>query len=403
MSSSVARNLSRLGKDTFFYGMGSALQKFIGFFLFPIYTRVLSQEAFGTQDLVLTAVTITSYFLILGLDSGTARNYYDAETASDRQKIVSTYLFFELLISLPVSIALIIFSEPICVLLFRDSGLASYFRLAMASLPFTLIAGVTLLVMRLTFRSKAFAFTTATGVLIQAVASIYLVVILQMGVMGIFWASMLASVFRAVLGMGLTYKNFGLSFSMSWLKHMLSFGLPLVPASISLWIMNYSNRYFLVRLGTLNDIGLLSVGSRVASIVIFVVTAFRTAWGPFAYSLVKDEDMARKTYSRALTYFLLVTLIAAASLSVFAREVILVLATPIYESSASIVPLLACSAIAWGGVIIVGIGYGIAKKSYHTTIATILAALVNIGLNFLLIPRWNIFGASYFIFPKIRD
>lgn len=175
---------------------------------------------------------------------------------------------------------------------------------------------------------------------------------------------------------------------------MLAFGLPLVPASISLWILNYSNRYFLIRLTTLNDIGLLSVGSRIASIVVFVVTAFRTAWGPFAYSLVKNEKMARKTYSRALTYFLLVTLVAAASLSVFAREVILVLATAIYESSASIVPLLACSAIAWGAVYIVGIGYGIAKKSYHTTIATVLAALVNTRLNFLLIPRWNFLGAA---------
>lgn len=390
----VSKQLKQLSKDTLFYGLGNALGRFIGFFLFPIYTRALTQADFGAQDLVFTAVTIISYFLILGLDSGTARHYYDAETSADREKILSTWLWFELLISIPICALFIIFAQPVCALIFNDGALAPFFRLGMATLPFTLVAAITSLTLRLTFQSKKFSIISAAGVLIQALAAVYLVAILRMGVMGVFLANMIASVFRAVLGVGFTYKHFRLVFSKLWLKPMLAFGLPLVPASLSLWVLNYSNRYFLVRLATLSDVGLFAVGVRISSVVTFVISAFQTAWGPFAYSLIKDERLAKRTYSRVLTYFLLVSSLATVSLAIFAREAVLVLATPVYESSASLVPWLCYGSIAWGAVYIFCIGYGIAKKSYHTTIATVLAAIVNIGLNFLLIPRWGITGAA---------
>lgn len=390
----VSKQLKRLSKDTLFYGLGSVLQRFISFFLFPIYTRVLTQAEFGAQDLVSTAITITSYFLILGLDSGTARHYYDAETPADRKKILSTWLWFELFISLPVCILLIVSARPICALIFNDSALAPFFLLGIARLPFSLITKVSTMTLRLTFQSQKFSIISAAGVLVQALAAIYLVAILRMGVTGVFLAYMIASVFRAALGIAFTRKYFGLVFSKAWLKPMLTFGLPLVPASLSLWVLNYSNRYFLARLATLSDVGLLAVGVRISSIVTLIISAFRIAWGAFAYSLIKDERLAKKTYSRVLTYFLLISLLATVSLTIFAREAVLVLAGPAYELSASLVPWLCYGSIAWGAVYVVGMGYGITKKSYHTTISTVLAAVANTGLNFLLIPRWGITGAA---------
>ena len=297
----VSKQLERLSKDSLFYGLGSAIQKFIGFFLFPIYTRARTQADFGAQDLVFTAVTIISYFLILGLDSGTARHYYDTEDSADREQILSTWLWFELLISIPVCTLLIVFAQPVCALIFNDGTLAPFFRLGMATLPFTLVAAVTSLTLRLTFQSKKFGIVSVAGVLVQALAAIYLVAILRIGITGVFLANMIARIFRAVLGIGLTHKHFRLVLSKSWLQPMLAFGLPLVPASLSLWVLNYSNRYFLTRFATLSDVGLFAVGVRTSSVVTFVISAFQIAWGPFAYSLIKDERLAKGKYSKDMT------------------------------------------------------------------------------------------------------
>jgi O-antigen/teichoic acid export membrane protein len=394
---SVFTQLKQLSKDSLFYGLGNALQKFISFFLFPIYTRVLTQEDFGAQDLVLTASSIITYFLVLGLDSATARHYYDTDDPEEKKSILSTWIWFEVLISIPICFLLIYFAEPICALIFNNSSLAPYFRIGIATLPFTLISSVTSLALRLTFQSKTFSIIAAVGVLVQATAAILMVAILDLGITGVFLANLIAFIFRAILGLLFTYKHFHLTkltLSFNWLKPMITYGLPLVPASLSLWILNYSNRYFLARLATLSDIGLLGIGNRISSIASFVISAFQIAWGPFAFSLIKDTKLAKDTYAKVLSYFLLVSLFITVGLSLFGREAILILATPDYEKSAVLVPWLSLGSVAWGVVYIVGIGAGIAKKSYHTTISTVIAASINIGLNFLLIPKFGITGAA---------
>ena len=391
---SSLRYLSQLGKDTFLYGAGDALQKVIQFLLFPIYTRLLTQSDFGVQDLIFTAITVMSSLLVLGLDAGTARYYYDADTLDAKKKILSTWLWFGLFVSLPACSILIVFAKPICSFVFKDADLASFFIIGTATLPFASVAGVTMMTLRLTFHAKGFSLLSASGVLLHGLAALYFVVILGQGVAGVFLAFMLATIYRALFGLLLTYKHFGFTFSWSWLRPLLRFGLPLVPAGLSLWVLNYSNRYFLLSADTLSDIGLLSVGFRISSLLGFVIIAFQTAWGPFAFSLLKDKEIAGETYSKVLTYFILISLTLTVILSVLSREAIMILATDEYEQSAVLVPWLCYGAIAWGAYYIVGIGYSIAKKSYHTTLATLAAGLATTIFNFWLIPSWGIFGAA---------
>lgn len=390
----VSGRLKQIGKDTLFYGLGSVLQGFIAFLLFPIYTRVLTQADFGAQDLVLTAVTILSYFLILGLDSGTARHYYDAETPAEKSAILSTWLLFELATSIPFVLLLMAFARPISGWFFNNPDLAPYFRLGVAALPVSMAVRVMTLTLRLTFQAKRFSQIVVFGALTQALAAILLVVVLRMGVSGVFLAILASAVMQLLVGLHFTYPNYRLAFSGRLLKSMLAFGVPLVPASLSIWVLNNSNRYFLAHLTTLSEIGLLGVGVRMSNILTMLISAFLTAWPPFAYSLFKEVEVARRTYAKILTYFLLAASFIAIGLTVFGREAVIILATEAYEASVYVLPWLLFSAIAWGAVSIVGVGCDMARKSYHYSIATILGALVTTALNILLIPRFSIRGAA---------
>jgi O-antigen/teichoic acid export membrane protein len=390
----IPGKIKQLSKDTLLYGVGNALQSFIGFLLFPIYTRVLTQVDFGTQDLVLTAVTITSYFLILGLDSGAARNYYDENSEEHKKTVLSTWLWFELALSIPACILLGFFAPEICKIIFNNAGLAHFFRLGMVLIPISMVARVNLLTLRLTFQAKKFSIVAAIGALSQALVAILLVVIFHLGIEGVFYAMIAGNIVQVVLGLTFARSNFRFRFSKQILKAMLVFGIPLVPASISLWILNSSNRYFLTRLGTLDQIGILAVGTRISLIINLFITAFSNAWPPFAYSLLHDRELARKTYARVLTLFLLGTGFVALGISIFSREGTSILATSKYNNSAALIPWLVFSAISWGLVNIVGIGFEIEKKSYHFSVSTVLGALVTTGMNIIFIPRWGVVGAA---------
>lgn len=354
---------------------------------------MLTKADFGLQDLVSTAIVILSLFLILGMDSGVLLHYYDASD-NDKEKIRSTWLWFELFVSLPVCALLWIFAETVCNFILSDSTIAPYFRLGVLAVPFSLVTGAILLVLRLTFQTKKFIILTTVGVFFQVVSAILLVVVWKMGVRGIFLSILIANALQMLLGLCLTAKMYRIDFSFSWLKKMLIVGIPLVPAALSLWILNYSNRLFLTRYDSLSDIGMLSVAMRISSILLFVLSAFSTAWGPFAYSLVNDKSLARRTFSKVLTYFLLFSIFSAVFLSMFAREVTSLLATSAYEGAAPLVSLYCFSSIFWVVLYIVGMGAGIAKKTYHNTYAIVGGALVNTALNFLLIPIWGITGAA---------
>ena len=385
--------LKRLSKDTIAFGLGAAVQKFIVFLLFPIYARLLSKDDFGTQDLVATVVVMASMLLVLGMDSGALLHYY--ESPEDEQaKIRSTFLWSQVLLSVPVCALLIVFASPICGLLFDRPRMAPYLQLGVAVIPFTQVVRALSLILRLKFRTRTFVVLTTAGVLFQVLAAVVLVVVLRWGVTGVFVAILIAGILQALLGLALVRGAFRPGFSATWFASMLKVGLPLVPAALSVWVLNYANRYVLARYATLADIGVLSVALRISSILLFAISAFETAWGPFAYSVAKNQDAARQTYAKVLIYFLALVMPATAALSIFAREITSVLATPAYASGAALVPLYCFSSVFWVLLYIVGMGAGMAKKTYHNTIATVLAACVNMALNLALIPSHGIVGAA---------
>ncbi len=390
----VGEQIKRLSKDTLIYGIGGVLQKFIGFFLFPIYTRLLTVEEFGTQDLIFTSIGLIGILFALGAGSGALRYYYEIEDIKEREKIISTWLWSALLISATGSCVFIIFARPFCIVALNDESLTPYFIIVMATLPMNFFSFIAVMVLRLTFQAKVVALLSLVGLCLNTVLSIYLVVCLHMGVWGIFLTGLIGSAIILCLQLRFTYKYFSLTFSIKWFRKILHFGIPQVPGHVASWAINYSNRFFLMQMSTLSAIGVYSVGFRISNLMMFFISAFQTAWDPFAFSLMKDDWLARKTYASVLTYFLLITCVAAVGLSVFAREAIIILATSRYEEAASLVPWLCFGAIAGGCTYIVAIAYGIAEKSYHFSCAVILGGVVTIVSNMILIPLLGILGAA---------
>ena len=90
--------------------------------------------------------------------------------------------------------------------------------------------------------------------------------------------------------------------------------MPLVPSALLLWVTNFSDRFFLVKLTDTAEVGLYSVGVRIASAMVLLLTAFRPAWPAFAYSIA-DDDEAKRTYAWVLTYLVVVSTWVATGLA----------------------------------------------------------------------------------------
>src|SRR3712207_9496884 len=106
---------------------------------------------------------------------------------------------------------------------------------------------------------------------------------------------------------------------------MQRFGLPLVPAALALIAVNFSDRFFLSHLTDLAEVGLYELGVRVASAMVLLLTAFRTAWPAFAYPIADDAE-ARRTYAYVLTYLVTISSWLTLALGVLSPWMVRILA-----------------------------------------------------------------------------
>jgi len=385
--------LRQLTSDSLIYGLGGVAARFVGLFLVPIFTRVFQPDEYGILDIITTATVIVSGILMLGTDAAVGFYFFDTDDRNQRRLTVSTWLYFQVGLVGVVCLGLLPLAGPLSAALFRTIEYITLIRLALLTLPLSFLAGICMTILRLRFATGHYSILSVGTVSSNALLSVYLVVFRHIGIAGVLWANLLTNAVFSVIGLSLTIASYTLRFSMTHLLDLLKYGVPLVPAAIAGWTVSFASRYFLLYMMSLHEVGLFSIGNKVASIVLLLVSAFQTAWGPFALSLAKESD-AKKTYAKVLTYYVVFTAVVALLLSTFSREILLVLTQPAYVAAYQVVGLLALGMIANGAYYIVAIGVNLTKKTAYISGTTAVAAAVNIAANFVLIPWLGILGAA---------
>jgi O-antigen/teichoic acid export membrane protein len=166
-----------------------------------------------------------------------------------------------------------------------------------------------------------------------------------------------------------------------------------VPSALALWVTNFSDRFFLVKLADAHEVGLYSIGVRIASAVVLLLTAFRTAWPAFAYS-IEDDAEARKTYGFVLTYLIAVVSWLSLTLGLLAPWIVRLLTTPSFYDGERVVAPLAFAGAAQAGYVVVAIGIGRVRRTQFNWVVTGAAAALNVVLNLILIPPYGMMGAA---------
>jgi O-antigen/teichoic acid export membrane protein len=242
-------------------------------------------------------------------------------------------------------------------------------------------------------RSTAFVLASLANVVLTIGATVLLVVVWEQGAVGVIAGNFTGTLLVYLALLGVHRAQLGLQFSRPLLREMNRFGIPLVPAALALIVVNFSDRFFLVHLADLEEVGLYEIGVRVASAMVLLLTAFRTAWPAFAYS-IEDDAEAKRTYAYVLTYLVTIASWLALGLGLLAPWLVELLTTPEFQEGERVVAPLAFAGMAYAAYIVMAIGVGRAKRTQFNWVITGVAALVNVLLNLVLIPPYGMMGAA---------
>ena len=242
-------------------------------------------------------------------------------------------------------------------------------------------------------RSTAYVAATLCNVAITISATILLVVVFDKGPLGVLVGNFTGTLIVYAALLVYSRHALGLQFDRKLYRAMNRFGLPLVPSAVALWLTNFSDRFFLIKLSDAHEVGLYSIGVRIASAIVLLLTAFRMAWPAFAYS-IEDDREAQRTYSFVLTYVVYVCCWLALALGLLAPWIVRLITTEPFYPAQNVVAPLAFGVAAFGAYVVVQIGTGRARQTRSNWLVSGAAAVVNVSLNFALIPSYGRMGAA---------
>ncbi|MEP6811479.1 MAG: oligosaccharide flippase family protein [Actinomycetota bacterium] len=393
----MRQHLVRLGKQSLVYGLSGATLQAIGIVTFPILARVFHPHDYGVLEIGTAATAVAITLVDVGMGSASQRSFYDypKEAQDERRVVISTGLAFTTAVATIVAAVAVLARHPISAWLFNGENHTRVIALAALTIPVSNGAAFLRNTMRLRFRTWQFAVSSSVTSLVSAGVILLCVVALDLGVEGVFVGLLVGQSLACCWGLVVVREDLGLRLSRSELRSMLAFGAPLVVTAISMWALMLVDRIMLGKLSTLGEVGQYAAANRVAAVLLLVTAAFASAYGPYAFSIYsEDPELEKLLRARTLTYLAGVLSLVALALTLFARNV-LELVAPSYDTAYEGVGLVALGGLALGLSTVVMSGISFARRTHWFAVLSLAAAAVNVGLNVVLIPPLGMVGAAF--------
>jgi len=367
--------------------------KAINFFLLPLYTKYLTPEQLGVSDTITTITSLIFPILVLGLDSAYSAFYFDKDNREHKVSVFSS-IFFVLFLTSLIPVIGIFFSEQLSILIFGNENYSWIIVIALLTmccnlwyLPFSLY-------LRVENRMTAFAIVNVTASTLMIVSNIITVSIIQLEE-----AALIVSTFIANFVMLILYifssrimprKN---NFNIDLTKKMLKYSVPLVPMVVSTWILTTSDRLILLEFMGETSVGLYGISTRFVNIVNVFTNSVYIAYTTFAFSSKNDEN-SKTVYSMVLDVMNIFLTIMVFIVSIFSIEILNIMVDEQYYSAYIVLPGLLFAQLFYASNTIVSYGLSFEKKSGLMLLSVTCAAILNLVLNIIFIPKFGLIAAA---------
>jgi O-antigen/teichoic acid export membrane protein len=382
-------------KSSGIYAIGSMASPLIALILTPFLTHNILHADYGAYAVINVAIALMSGITQISLGSALFRVYItDYEAQRDRLAVISTTLILLSFTSIPATIAMLITAPWLSEILFRNASFSNSVSLAALVMLAQNLTVPGLSWLRAENRAALYTVFTLISLFFNLSASIILVGVLHLGIVGALSATGGSYAVVVVCTLPLVLQRAGLHLRFDIARKLLFFGVPMVLSFISVWVLQLSDRYLLSYFGSLAQTASYSVAYTLGGALSPVILGpFGLAWPSIMYTIAKRKDAAY-IYKFVFRWFSIVLLVAVFALSLLAIVLLNMLFPPAYHSAAPVIPIVAMSTMFYGIYNVFTVGIFVQRKPWFIIIFTSLAALVNVGLNIILIPLYGSMGAA---------
>ncbi|MBQ9080793.1 MAG: oligosaccharide flippase family protein [Clostridia bacterium] len=390
----------KLLSDTVILGIGTFASKALVLLMMPLYTDCLSPSQYGTADLISQTANLLIPLACAGVCDGLFRFTLDSGAdkpsvfrTSVRMLLISTLIF---LVLSPILLAIDYFS--------------SYAWLVIAYVLAANLHSVCAQYVRACDRPKLFALQGILNTATVISLNLLFLLVFDMGVLGYVLSVVLAdtavSIFLIIVAK--LYRDLSVGkFSGELARRLVRYSLPMIPTTIFWWITNVSDRYIVTWMCGDAVNGIYSAAYKIPTLITLLCSVFYEAW---QFSAVKDAEQKTKSsfFGQVFGYYSSLMFMGGAAVVLLLRVFVNILFADTYAGAWEYIPMLTAAAVFSALTTFMGSVYLVKKKSMMSFLTSMLGAVLNIGLNFALIPFMGAQGAavatafSYFVVFVVR-
>jgi O-antigen/teichoic acid export membrane protein len=377
------------------YAVGNIIRQLAGFIMLPIYTQHLTPADYGVVGLLMFAIGLIDIAFGARLAQAAPKFYYELNTQKERNSVISTALIQTSGISILTVLTLLLFREQSSIVLFGIPDYTLIISLFSITILTQAIENYGLLFIRMQEKPILFISINLIKLIIQLSMNIWLIVFMELGVLGVAITSASTSLLFALLLGAYTLSKTGSHYNKALGWKMILFSWPLWLAGLAGIYIGSSNRYYMRIFGSLDDIGLYELGGKFAAITTLLIwQPFNMFWQTERFKLYKAGQPASTSYQS--TFFMISTILCVAGLgiSIFADTLIKIMSNPEYHAAASVVPYLTLAAIF--NCLITFFNFSLLATNNTIKISknNYLTVIISSVLFLILIPEFGYLGAA---------
>ncbi len=394
---SVKKALINLTRHSYIYTLSTFIQRMLGLIMTPIYTTYLARNVYGDYSLLYAFIAFMNVVYLYGMDVAFMRYYFLGRFK--KEDVYSSAFWAVSGGALLVSGLLVWLSPTFSQLIFNDDLYIWPLKLAAAILFMDTFSNLPYLILRVEERSVAYSVVRILRFLIELSLNIWFVVVQGEGFLGILYANVLASLLNILMLLPIQWRYLKGRFRLPAFREMALFGLPLIPNGLAYLLIEMSDKFLMNHFLGRETLGVYAANYKFGTILLFLVSAFRTAWQPFFLKVARQDD-AKRIYARVLTHFTLVGVVMVVGVSYLLTDLLTFdiggfsLLGRKYWAGLPIIPVILTSYLFYGLYVNFTVGVYIRKRTRLMFLFTGAGALVNIASNFYLMPAYGMMGAA---------
>jgi O-antigen/teichoic acid export membrane protein len=389
--------VKRVVSGSAIYSATTFLQKGISFLLLPLYTRYLTPDDYGILAVVGSLTSLLAIFSSLSLHGAVSRFYFAYREYPDVLKeFWGTILTLVLLASIVAAAIFFVIGKIILAPVYGSIAFYPYVAIGIATAMLQPVSTIFLAILQAREEARRYALHSLIqfGLTVGLVVS--LVVCMGWNATGPLLAGLVTALAYFFVSLYLLKDEYRFCLNRQHLRVAFGYSLPLVPHSLASQVAAAADRFFLNSMVSTASAGLYNIGAVFGGIMAIVADGVNRAYVPVSMECLESGKHDRFDEMAKLGLLIVAALSLAASLvSLFSKEVIVLLTGPAFHGSYVVVPCVAFSFV-FAGIyyLFVNILFFHVGTTKVVAIGSVAGAIFNVALNYFLVKIYGLMGAA---------